>query len=180
MAHEIETKVLDIDAEEVQGKLAALGAQKTQDSRLIVDWYRTIGDEEGEEPWFLRIRSYGGEKHEVTWKAKSDVVGIARKHKEINFLIDEPEKLADLFEELGLETYAHQEKDRTSYTLKDWSFDIDWYPGMPPFLEIEGNSEEHIQEALALLGLKDNPTWATGERILIQERYGLDWYEMRF
>lgn len=180
MAYEIETKVLDIDSSDIQAKLATLGAQKTQDTRLIVDWYRTIGDKEGEEPWFLRIRSYGEGKREVTWKAKSDIIGIARKHKEINFFIDEPEKLADLFEELGLEAYAHQEKDRTSYTFKDWSFDIDRYPGMPAFLEIEGNSEDHIQEALALLGLENNPTWATGERILIQERYGLDWYQMRF
>jgi adenylate cyclase class IV len=69
MAHEIETKVLDIDAENVRASLEKLGAQKTQDSRLIVDWYRTIGDKEGEEPWFLRIRSYGDGKHEVTWKA---------------------------------------------------------------------------------------------------------------
>lgn len=180
MAHEIETKVLDIDSDEVEATLVSLGARKTQDTRLTVDWYRTIGDKEGEEPWFLRIRSYGEEKHEVTWKAKSDIVGIARKHKEINFFIDESEELADLFEELGLEAYAHQEKDRTSYVFKDWSFDIDRYPGMPPFMEIEGSSEAHIQEALRLLGLEHNATWATGERILIQERYGLDWYEMRF
>ncbi|MEA2701702.1 MAG: adenylate cyclase, class 2 [Candidatus Parcubacteria bacterium] len=180
MTHEIETKVLDIDADAVSDALTALGAQKTQDTRLIVDWYRTKGDKEGEEPWFLRIRSNSAGKHEVTWKAKSDIIGIARKHKEINFFIDEPEKLANLFEELGLEVYAHQEKDRTSYTFKDWSFDIDRYPGMPPFLEIEGSSEEHIQEALVLLELGKNPTWATGERILIQERYGLDWYGMKF
>lgn len=180
MAHEIETKVLDIDADEVRGKLLALGAEKKQDTRLVVDWYRIKDEKEGEESWFLRIRSNTAGKHEVTWKAKSEVIGIARKHKEINFFIDEPEKLADLFEGLGLEAYAHQEKDRISYTYKDWSFDIDMYPGMLPFLEIEGESEKHIQEALVLLGLEKNPTWATGERILIQERYGLDWYQMRF
>ena len=51
---------------------------------------------------------------------------------------------------------------------------------MPPFLEIEGKSEEHVKEAMALLGLEKNRTWAKGERILIQEVYGLDWYNMRF
>ena len=180
MAYEVETKVLDIDVDAVKEKLALLNARQTQDTRLAVDWYRPMGEKEGEESWFLRIRSNTEGKNEVTWKAKSDIIGIARRHKEINFFIDEPEELADLFEELGLEEYAHQEKDRTSYVLDDWSFDIDQYPGMPAFLEIEGTSEDHILEAITLLGLEQNPTWATGERILIQERYGLDWYQMRF
>jgi adenylate cyclase, class 2 len=180
MAHEIETKVLDIDMEVVKKKLLSLGAQKTKDTRLIVDWYRTKETVEGNEPWFLRIRSDSEGAHEVTWKAKSEILGIARKHKEINFLIAEPEKLADLFEELGLEKYAHQEKDRVSFSLKEWNFDIDTYPNMPPYLEIEGTSEAHVKEAVALLGLKDKPTWTRGERILIQEMYHLDWYAMKF
>jgi adenylate cyclase class 2 len=180
MAHEIETKVLDIDGAQIREKLLALGAQKTQETRLVVDWYRIKGIKEGEDPWFLRIRSNSSGKYEVTWKAKSDILGTARKHKEINFIIPDPEKLADLFEELGLEKYAHQEKDRTSFSFKDWSFDIDQYPKMPAYLEIEGTSEESVKEAIKLLGLENNPTWAKGERILIQDTYGLDWYSMSF
>lgn len=180
MSHEIETKILDIDQTSLEETLVSLGAEQTQKTRLTVDWYRVKGTEEGQDEWFLRIRSNSQGVHEVTWKAKSDILGIARRHKEINFLIDEPEKLADLFGELGLECYAHQEKDRTSYKLKDWSFDIDQYPRMPAYLEIEGNSEDHVQEAIALLGLEDKPTWAKGERILIQETYKLDWYTMNF
>ena len=180
MAHEIETKVLDIDANLLKEKLIAFGAEKKQETRLIVDWYRIKGIKEGEDPWFLRIRSNSEGKHEVTWKAKSDILGIARKHKEINFIIPEPEKLADLFEELNLEKYAHQEKDRVTFIYKDWQFDIDQYPKMPAYLEIEGKSEESIKEALALLNLENNKTWAKGERILIQDTYGLDWYDMKF
>lgn len=180
MAHEIETKVLDIDRDMVIKKLTDLGAQKIGENRLIVDWYHTKGTKEGEDPWFLRIRSYSDGKHEVTWKAQSDILGTARKQKEINFLINEPEKLADLFEELGLEQYAHQEKDRISFSLKDWSFDLDQYPKMPAYLEIEGTSEENVNEAIKLLGLEQNPTWAKGERILIQDTYGLNWHDMKF
>ncbi len=180
MAHEIETKVLDINLDSVKEKLISLGAKKIQETRLVVDWYWTRGTKAGEEPWFLRIRSYSDDKNEVTWKAKSDILGTARKHKEINFLINEPEKLGDLFEEIGLEKYAHQEKDRISFVYKDWQFDIDQYPDMPAFLEIEGNSEEHIKEAMALLGLENNRTWAKGERILIEEVYSLDWFNMKF
>lgn len=180
MAHEIETKVLDIDPEEIKRALTSLGAKKISENRLVVDWYRIKGIKEGEDPWFLRIRSYSNGKNEVTWKAKSDILGTARKHKEINFEIAEPEELGDLFEEIGLEKYAHQEKDRISFTYKNWRFDIDQYPKMPAFLEIEGESEENIKEAMKLLGLEANRTWAKGERILIQELYNLDWYDMKF
>jgi adenylate cyclase class 2 len=180
MAFEIETKVLDIDDEKIVEKLISLGAKQTRKTTLTVDWYRPKGIQEGQDPWFLRIRSNSEGKNEVTWKAKSDIIGVARKHKEINFNIDSPEQLSDLFEEIGLEKYAHQEKVRTSFTFKDWMFDIDQYPGMPAFLEIEGHSEEGVQEAIKLLGLEKNRTWAKGERILIQEIYGLDWYQMRF
>lgn len=180
MSHEIETKVLDIQQSELEKILVNLGATLTQKTKLIVDWFRPLGTNEGEDPWFLRIRSYSDGKHEVTWKAKSDILGIARKHKEINFTVSDPEQITDLFEELNLEKYAHQEKNRTSYILKDWNFDIDQYPGMPAYLEIEGNSEEHVQEAIKLLNLGDHPTWAQGERILIQDTYHLDWYKMYF
>jgi len=180
MAHEIETKVLNIDAQDIKEKLISMGAEKIQDTRLIVDWYRTKGVKEGEDEWFLRIRSNSEGVHEVTWKARSTIQGTTRKHKEINFPISQQEMLADLFEEIGLEKYAHQEKDRTTYSLKDWTFDIDQYPKMPAYLEIEGTSEEHVKEAMELLGIKNNPTWANGERILIQDTYKLDWYDMRF
>ncbi|HVM73285.1 MAG TPA: CYTH domain-containing protein [Candidatus Paceibacterota bacterium] len=180
MTHEIETKVLDVDTAAILTSLEELGAKRTKTTRLIVDWYRPKGSKESDARWFLRIRSNSEGVYEVTWKAKSQILGTARKHKEINFLVAEPEKLADLFEELGLEKYAHQEKDRTSYSLKEWKFDIDQYPHMSALLEIEGTSEAHVQEAIQILGLENNHTWAKGERLLVQEIYKLDWYDMKF
>ncbi len=178
--YEIETKVLDIDKDKVIKRLISIGAEKTQETRLTVDWFRLKGVKEGQDPWFLRMRSNSQGKHEVTWKDKSEILGVARKHREINFLIEEPEKLLSLFEEIGLEKYAHQEKDRISFSFKDCKFDIDTYPLTPPYLEIESDSEENIKEAIKLLGLEDNKTWEKGERTLIQEIYGLNWYNMNF
>ncbi len=180
MAHEIETKVLDIDVPAIRAALESNGARKIRETRLVVDWYRPIGTKEGSDPWYLRIRSYSDGTHEATWKARSEVVGIARKHKEINFTVNDPAALADLFQELGLECYAHQEKDRVSYALNDWRFDIDTYPGMPSYVEIEGSSDAHIREALALFGLGGHRISSEGERVLIQDTFGKDWYDMRF
>jgi adenylate cyclase class 2 len=181
MAHEIETKILGVDSAEVISKLEKFGAKKLSEQRLIVDWYGPKGlTHNGDDPWFLRARSYSGGKHEVTWKGKSDILGASRKHKEINFTVSDSAQIQDLFEELELERYAHQEKDRTSFGLKDLRFDLDRYPGMPAYMEIEASSEESIQDAIKLLGLEGHKTSSEGERVLIQKEYGLDWFNMKF
>lgn len=177
---EVEVKVLNVRPLAVERSLKKLGAKKIQSKRLRVFWYRKIGWGRGNDEWFLRVRSYGTNKHEVTWKAKSKVDGISRRHKEINLLVSDRIQVEQLFVELGLEKYAYQEKDRTSWVLGRWRFDLDKYPKMPPYLEIEGRSDSHIREALKLLGLEKNETSSEGETSLIKGKYGLDWDEMRF
>ncbi len=180
MAQEIETKVLEVDLEEIRKKLESLGAQKTEDTTLIVDWFNPVGVPKEKSPWFLRVRSYSSGKVEVTWKPKSEIIGLARKHKEVNVIVDNHEAMKDLFEEIGLEVYAHQEKKRVSYRLGDTSFDLDTYPKMKTYLEIEGSSEESIKNSIKMLGLESNETWNDGERTLIENKYGLNWADMRF
>jgi len=179
--NEVETKILGVDADEVKQKLAFLEAEASQNARLTVDWYGPKGlTHMGDDPWFLRVRSYNNEKHEVTWKGKSDVLGVSRIHKEINFTVSDKNEVMRFFEELNLEKYAHQEKNRTSWRLKDWKFDLDQYPGMPAYLEIEGQSEKSIQEAIKLLGQQNKTATPLGERDVITKNYGLNWFDMRF
>lgn len=180
MVHEVETKVLDVDAAYVAKTLEAAGAEKILETRLLVDWFRLKGTKEGTDPWFLRIRTQADGIAEITWKGKSDTLGVSRKHREINFHSTQPAKVRELFGVLGFEQYAYQEKDRTSWTFKSWRFDLDKYPGMPAYLEIEGRSEKHIKEAIALLKLEGHAKSAEGERLLIQSQYRLNWYNMRF
>ena len=180
MPHETETKVLNVESAEISAKLDALGARKILETRLTVDWFQFPGTKAGEEPWYLRVRKYSDGKAEITWKGESEILGKSRRHKEINLDVSDFEKAKDFLEAIGLENYAHQEKDRTSWTYKDWRFDLDQYPEMPAYLEIEGKDESHIGEALRLLGLENNKTWSGGERVLIKKEYGLDWHKMRF
>jgi adenylate cyclase, class 2 len=107
-------------------------------------------------------------------------LGVVSSHKEINLKILDKNAMSDLFIELGMEIYAHQEKDRVSWVYKEWQFDLDQYPNMPAYLEIEGKSEGSIQEAIKLLGLENKIATPKGERIVITENYGLDWYNMNF
>jgi adenylate cyclase class 2 len=145
-----------------------------------VDWYCPKGTSIDEHPWYLRIRTSSDGKNEVSWKSLSTTTGNTRHSDEVNLNVSDALLAKKLFENIGLEHYAHQEKDRTSFTLKDWNFDLDQYPDMPAYLEIEGKSHEHVQEAIELLKLGDYRSVGEGERILIEKEYGLDWYNMRF
>ncbi len=178
--HEIETKILEVNTSDIAKKLSALGSEKIQDVLLSVDWFSLSGVTKENNPWFLRVRSYNTGKVEVTWKAKSEILGVARKHKEINLIVDSHEEAKNLFEEIGLVLYAHQEKKRTSWKLNSIQFDLDTYPNMPPYLEIEAGSEKEITEMIKQLELEENDTWNDGERTLIEEKYKLNWSDMKF
>lgn len=177
---EIETKVLEINKEEVIKKIISLGGMQTQDIRLFVDWYSLPGIEGNNHPWYLRVRRTSDGRSEVSFKSLPTIVGNTRQSKEINVDVSDDKKAKELLDAIGLICYAHQEKDRTSFVLKEWNFDVDTYPAMPAYLEIEGTSEEHIKEAILLLDLESHLSISEGERKLIEEKYGLNWSNMYF
>lgn len=178
--HEIETKILEINEKEVAKKLESLGAEKIQDVILKVDWFSLPDLLKENHPWYLRVRSYSSGKTEITWKGKPEITGAVRKVREINVLVDDHKKTKMLFESLGLVCYAHQEKKRTSWKLNGAQFDMDTYPKMPTYLEIEAGSEKKIISMIKKLNLEKFQTWNYGEKKLIIEKYKLNWYDIRF
>lgn len=178
--HEIETKILEVDAGEIRKKLEKLGAEKVQDVMLRVDWFSLPQFLETGHHWYLRLRSYSSGKNEITWKGKPEFTDAVRKVEEINVLVDDYEKTKRLFESLGLTCYAHQDKKRASWKLAGVQFDMDTYPGVPTYLEIEAGSEKEIVDMIKKLDLRKLEVWTRGERFLIEEKYKRDWYDMRF
>ncbi len=178
--HEIETKILEINTGKVLEKLKNLGANQTQDVRLFVDWYCPKNALDTTHPWYLRVRKTSDGKAEISWKSLETIVGNTRQSQEINIDVSDFENAKSLLEAVGFVHYAHQEKDRISFSFESWNFDLDQYPGMPAYLEIEGNSEEHVGHAIKLLELENHEALSQGETKLIRERYGLDWNNMRF
>ncbi len=177
---ETETKILDVNWDEMVEVLKQIGASHVSDREFAVDWYRPKGEKLGEENWYLRTRSWKDGEAEVTWKGKREVFSNSRRHEEINTGITDALQMGKLFEMIGLEHYAHQEKKRSSWTFNEWKFDLDQYPGMPAYLEIEGKGDEHIMDAVALLRLEEHERCFDGERVLIMDKYNLDWLDMRF
>ncbi len=97
----------------------------------------------------LRLRKEG-EVLTMSYKnqAKHTIDGTI----EIEFGIDDLKKAEAFLEVLGYPAYRHQEKFRHTFELQGVVFDIDTWPRIPTYVELEGNSEESIRKMAELVG----------------------------
>ena len=179
MSSKREVFVLEVNKTLVIGRLFKLGAHMVQDARLTDDWYRPKDHKKTTVPGFLRLRSASSGIITVTWNSSSSE-SCEKNNEEINFTVSSKKQAATLLEKLGLEHFAKQEKDRISFELDDWHFDLDSYPGIPIFLKISGPHADSLTKAIALLHLQKFQTFDQDEQSLAQNKYGLDWNKMSF
>ena len=62
----------------------------------------------------------------------------------------------EFLESLGFSYKSYQEKRRTTYKYEGYEIDIDTWPGIPTYFEIEGGSEKELREILNKLGYNYN------------------------
>lgn len=84
----------------------------------------------------------------------------------------------NLLEALGYAYKSYQEKERVTYVLDDYELDIDTWPGIPTYVEVEGKSEKGLNNILKKLGysIKDTVSCTADE---VYERYGLSMFDNR-
>ncbi len=147
---EIECRFLEINKEELIKKLLVLGAQDhgetMLDETIFYDPELTWRDEQR----LLRLRKVGDKtilayKEHKNWTVDGTY--------EIEFEVPDFEKAKLLFEKIGLTPFRHQQKKRHTFELGEVTFDIDTWPRIPAFVELEGKSEEELKKAAELVGL---------------------------
>lgn len=104
---------------------------------------------------WIRLRQ-SGEKTELTIKY---IYSIKSEYsiddvKEIEILVDNFQTANDLIEEMGYFRRKLIKKHRTSYKYNNIKIEIDEWPLIKPYVEIEGNNEEDIYKLVELLGYK--------------------------
>jgi len=155
---EIEVKFLDIDKDALEKKLLSLGAKKVGDylyKRQVFDYPDLRLDKMG--AW-IRVRDEGDKitvsyKQRLGWK-KGSTSGDDEGMHEIEFVVSDFEKTAEFMYKLGLANKFYFENKRTRYELNGVEFDIDEWPLLKPYLEIEADSWEKVDEAIEMLGFK--------------------------
>ena len=81
-----------------------------------------------------------------------------------------------LLEELGLAYRNYQEKRRITYLIDGIEVDIDFWPMIPPYMEIEAESKEEIDGIIEKLGLTDLDIVSCNTED-VYKKYDIDIYE---
>ena len=84
----------------------------------------------------------------------------------------------NLLEALGYSYKSYQEKERITYILDEYELDIDTWPGIPTYVEVEGTSEDDLNIILNKLGysIKDTISCTADE---VYRKYGKSMFDNR-
>ncbi len=168
MKTEYEIRVLEINKDEIINKLESLGAVKKgeYDQKRLV--YDLKPKEEGK---WIRLRT-NGTKTTLTYK---DIVSnTVDGTKEVEIDVSDFNKTNEFLEKIGFFSRNYQENNRIQYVLKGVEIDIDTWPMIPTYLEIEGNSEKEVFDTLELLNLAKSKVTALNCDDIYKQIYGID------
>ncbi len=83
-----------------------------------------------------------------------------------------------LLEQLGFSFRNYQEKRRITYSINGTELDIDFWPLIPPYLEIEGNSMKEIDDVIDKLNLRKYEIVSCNTEE-VYKKYGINIYDYR-
>jgi adenylate cyclase class 2 len=163
----METKILDIDIQEVEKELLTLGAKKVFDDHRVITYFK---NQEGVEP-FLKLTEEG-EKLKLSSQNTTT-------HKEIKLFISRKDECIQLLATLGYRPISGVKARRISYELETIDFDIDQFPGIPAFLEIDlgDNPSMNLDEIVLRLNIKNNKKGQMSTPQIVGT-YGKDYFEV--
>ncbi len=179
MDQEFETRILNINKTEIIRKLEKLGAKKIKNvlqKRKTFDYPdRRLEDDRA----WIRLRDNGDGKVTLAYKCHQlDNTGGVPDCAEVEFDVPDLNKPEQFLLLLGLKRKSYQETKRTRYQINDLQFDIDEWPMINPFVEIEGSSKERVEEGVKMLGHTMEDTFQ-GHAGDIYEKEGIDWRSMK-
>jgi len=168
MKTEYEARVLEIDKDEIAKKIVELGGKlqgEFDQRRYVYDLNPVIDNK------WIRLRT-DGIKTTLTIKHRTNdkIDGT----KELEIEVSDFDDTNKILEELGYKFRAYQENKRTRYTLNGVELDIDQWPLIPPYLEIEGKSEQEINSMIELLAVDKSKITSKGVRLVYEDFYGID------
>lgn len=176
MNTEFEAKFYPVEKDEVRACLKAAGAELAKPERLMrIVLFQNI-DNPGMKVHYLRVRDEGDK---ITFSAKVH----AREGEELSAQKEAQTTVADLdstvaiLEGAGLITKAEQEKYRETWHLDECEVEIDSWPDIEPYIEIEGPSEAAVKSVAEKLGFDWGNKIVTSVTEIYAEKFGLSFDE---
>jgi len=167
METEFEVRILEIKPEKIIKKLEKIGAKKIIERNMKRYVYDFTPKQAGS---WIRLRDDG---QKITLAIKEITNDNIDGTKELEIKVDDFTKTNELLEKLGYKNKGYQENKRTTYELDGVEIDIDEWPKIPPYMEIEGKTKEEVEKTVKKLGYTMNDT--TGiNNIKIYKKYGIN------
>jgi len=174
---EIECRFLEIDKEALIAKLRALGATDEGETMLseTIIYDPELKWRDGQR--FIRLRTSGGTT-KLTYKEHRAHTADGTYELEVD--VSDHAKAELIFEKIGLVPFRHQEKKRHVFHLGDATFDIDTWPRIPPYVEIEAPSEAALKKAAQAVGFDWKDADVHNARWVIENKYGIPVGKLRW
>ena len=166
---EIEIKFLNIDPIELEKKLLKAGAEKLSDE-MHEEWIFKKS-EWAEFHGRVRIRATG-DQIEISYK--ETVRNSSEGNTEIEFDASNKEQIVEFIDKLGIPLVRHQQKRRIHYVINNVSVDIDFWPLIPPLVEIEGENIKDIEAIAVKLDFSLQDVCNLDARQIIKNIYHVD------
>lgn len=168
MPAEYEAKVLDIDPAQVADLILSKGGKEISTPILQRRYVYDIVP--GDQSKWIRLRDAGGKSTLTVKEIEHD--GIDGVY-EVETGVTDFDATNELLAKIGFKPKSYQENRRTSFTLDGVQLEIDEWPMIPPYLEIEAESPEDVYRVAALLGFAEDQL--TSENTTkVYARYGID------
>lgn len=145
---EFETKVLNINKDELIKKLRSLGAKEIPEFLMR----RYVFDIESKDIEWIRLRQ-GNDKATLTYKLKKHGNTKVGKTVEIEVEVSDFDKTARILKKLTFKEIYYQENKSHIFNLDNIEFSIDTWPKLKPYLEVESSSKKRVDQGLKLLEL---------------------------
>jgi adenylate cyclase class 2 len=164
---EYEAKVLAIDPDQVAGRIKHAGGVHIAD-RLMRRYVYDIVP--GDQSTWIRLRDTGRETTLCVKQILSDAIDGVR---EIEVNVSDFDATNALLAMLGFAPKAYQENRRSSWKLDTVRLELDSWPLIPPYLEIEADSTEEVHATAQRLGFQIADLTAENTTV-VYARYGHD------
>src|SRR3989344_728576 len=174
---EIELTYIDIDKDKIEKKLLELGVEKVGDyhyRRIVFDYPDFRLDKQA--AW-VRLRDEG-DKVTFTFKQRlgenlRDKLDGDEGMYERETIVEDFDATREILLKIGLIEKMYQENKRERYILNGVECDIDTWPLLDPYLDIEGKNWDEVYDLVEKIGLKreDGKKFSTNQ---IYRLKGLD------
>ncbi|MFI9412966.1 class IV adenylate cyclase [Nocardia gamkensis] len=167
MPIEHEAKILDIDPDTIEQHIVDKGGRKLGE-RFMRRYVYDITP--GDESKWIRLRDNGKGTTLAVKEITSDAIDGTH---EVEVGVDDFSATNALLERLGYTAKSYQENKRVSFVLDGAQLEVDTWPRIPPYLEIEAATVDEVIRIAELLGYTEADL--TGENtIKIYARHGID------